>query len=356
MMPDGRAPWPGAPLLGLPELLYRGAVAARDTGFRTGVLRSARVSARVISIGNLAAGGTGKTPLVALVAGHLTAMGRHVAVLTRGYGRTERGLRAVSPGVADDEWGRIGDEPALLRRALPGVPIVVAADRVRAAREAMARFGADTLLLDDGFQHRWLARDLDVVLLDAHRPFDNGHLLPRGLLREPAAALARAHLAVLTADEPSMDWEAAAARIAPWTRGQVVAGAVRVPTCWLDLASEGRWAPDALAGVRAVAFAGIARPERFQATAERLGIRVVAFLSFRDHHRYRPFDMAAIAAAARRHGADAAVTTEKDAVRLSDVELPAGLSFRALRIAAEVTWGAPGFWAAVAEQTIRASG
>lgn len=347
---------PAERALGAAAWVYRGAVAARDAGFRSGLLRTASVPARVVSIGNLAAGGTGKTPLVALAAGHLMAMGRRVAILTRGYGRSERGLCALGPEAPEGDWRRIGDEPALLRRALPGVPMVVAADRVAAAGEAIRRFGAEVLILDDGFQHRWLGRDVDVVLLDAVRPLDNGHVLPRGLLREPPAALVRAHLVVLTADAPPESWEAPAARVAPWIRGAQVAGAVRVPTCWEDRASGARVGPETLSGARAVAFAGIARPERFRELAERLGIQAVAFLPFRDHHPYAPGDLHAIAAAARRHMADIAVTTEKDAVRLAGLPLPAALPLKVLRIGMEVVWGAPGFWAAVAGQGGSASG
>ncbi len=339
-------PRPGTQLLDIPELVYRGVTAARDACFRRGLLRAARVPARVLSVGNLAAGGTGKTPLVALVASRLMARGRRVAILTRGYGRSRRGLAALGPGEPEADWRRIGDEPALLRRALPAAPMVIAADRVLAAREAIRRFQADTLILDDGFQHRWLARDLDVVLLDALRPWDNGHLLPRGLLREPPAALARAHLLLLTADAPA-DWEGPAAGVALWARGVPVAGAVRVPEGWYPLgarSSEGRVPADGLAGARAVAFAGIARPERFRETVARLGLEIAAFLPFRDHHVYTPFDLSAVAAAARRHRADLAVTTEKDAVRLTGLSLPGGLSFQALRIAMDVVWNAPLFW------------
>ncbi len=349
-------PRPGAQLLDVPELVYRGIVTARDAGFRTGIFRSASVPARVISVGNLAAGGTGKTPLVALLASRLAAKGRRVAILTRGYGRSRRGLAALAPGETEADWRRIGDEPALLRRALPAVPMVIAADRVLGAREAIRRFAADTLILDDGFQHRWLARDLDLVLLDALRPWDNGHLLPRGLLREPPAALARAHRVLLTADTPA-DWEAAAARVALWARGVPAAGAVRLPNGWFSLSSApesigpedagGRLPPEGLAGARAVAFAGIARPERFRDMATRLGLEIAAFLTFRDHHPYTPSDLVAIAAAARQHRADLAVTTEKDAVRLRGLPLPAGLPFHVLRIAMDVVWNAPVFWDAV---------
>jgi tetraacyldisaccharide 4'-kinase len=306
------------------------------------------VPARVISVGNLAAGGTGKTPLVALAAGQLMAMGRRVAILSRGYGRVGRGRRVVAPGDAEADWRGIGDEPTLLRRALPGVPLVIAADRVASAREAIRRFGADTLVLDDGFQHRWLRRDVDIVLLDALHPLDNGHVLPRGLLREPPGALGRAHLLVLTADVAPPDWEALAGRLAPWAGGVPVAGALRVPTCWMDLASGARAAPGVLAGRRAVAFAGIARPSRFRDLASALGIEVAAFLPFPDHHAYAPPDLAAIAAAARRHGTDLAVTTEKDAIRLAGLPLPEGLPVQVLRIAMDVVWEAAAFWNVVA--------
>ena len=345
---------PGTLLLDVQELLYRGAVATRDAGFRAGLLRSDSVPSRVISIGNLAAGGTGKTPLVALVAGHLMAMGRRVAILSRGYGRVERGRRPVPAEGPEADWRRIGDEPVLLRRILPGVPMVIGADRVASAREAIRRFGADTLILDDGFQHRWLARDLDIVLLDAVRPLDNGHLLPRGMLREPPQALARAHLLVLTADAAAPDWEAIAARLAPWARGVALAGAVRAPICWRDLASDTRVAPGALAGRRAVAFAAIARPGRFRDMVGTLGVEVAAFVPFRDHHRYSSFDLGEIAAAARRRGAEIAVTTEKDAVRLAGLPLPDTLPIKVLRITMEMVWGAAAFWAAVAGPADRA--
>lgn len=339
---------PAEGLLRAASWVYRGAVAARDAGFRRGILQGERVPACVVSVGNLATGGTGKTPLVALVAGQLAAMGRRVAILTRGYGRTERGLCALGPGDRAGDWRRIGDEPALLRQRLPGVPMVIAADRVAAAREAIRRFGAETLILDDGFQHRWLARDVDVVLLDALRPFDNGHLLPRGLLREPPAALSRAHLVVLTAEAAGADWAAAVARLAPWSCGAPAAGAVRVPICWLDLASDARVAPEGFAGRRVVAFAGIARPDPFKALVEHLGMAVAAFLPFRDHHPYTPGDVGSIVAAARRQGADFAVTTEKDAVRLASLPAPEGLSIKVLRIGMQVVWGAAAFWARVA--------
>jgi tetraacyldisaccharide 4'-kinase len=343
-------PRPGAQVLEVPELLYRAATAARDAGFRSGLFRGSHVPARVVSIGNLVAGGSGKTPLVALVAERFMAMGRRVAILSRGYGRQARGRIAVAPEDPEMDWRQIGDEPALLRRILPGLPMVIGADRVASAWEAIRRFGADTLVMDDGFQHRWLARDVDVVLLDALRPLDNGHLLPRGLLREPPQALARAHLLVLSADRVPDDWQAAAARVALWSRGVPVAGAVRVPTAWRDLGVGGRMPPEGLAGCRAVAFAGIARPNRFRDMVVRLGVEVAAFIPFRDHHRYSPFDLGEVAAAARRHGARVAVTTEKDAARLAGVAPPAGLPIHVLSIAMEVVWEARVFWSVLTGQ------
>ena len=343
-------PRPGAQLLDVPELLYRAVTAARDAGFRSGVFRGSHVPARVVSIGNLVAGGSGKTPLVALVTERLMAMGRRVAILSRGYGREARGRIAVSPEDPAMDWRQIGDEPALLRRLLPGVPMVIGADRAAAAREAIRRFGPDTLVMDDGFQHRWLARDVDAVLLDALHPLDNGHLLPRGLLREPPQALARAHLLVLSADRAPDDWQAAAARVALWSRGVPVAGAVRVPIAWRDLGVGGHMSPEGLAGCRAVAFAGIARPSRFRDMVARLGVEVAAFISFRDHHRYSPFDLGEVAAAARRHGARVLVTTEKDAIRLAGVTLPPGLSIQVLSIAMDVVWEAQAFWSVLMGQ------
>ena len=177
--------------------LYRGAVAARLEAYRRGWLRSSRLPAPVISVGNLTFGGTGKTPTVIALVRDLVRRGRHPAVLTRGYGRTIAEpvvLIGPDPKVAVEV---AGDEPLELAARLPGVPMVVDPDRVRGGVEALTR-GADILVLDDGFQHLRLERDLDLVLVDAGDPWGGGRMPPRGRLREPLSGLARAHAVLLT--------------------------------------------------------------------------------------------------------------------------------------------------------------
>src|SRR5215216_482156 len=189
-------------------IVYGAVARARLRLYRSGWLKSERVGAPVVSVGNLTAGGTGKTPLVEWVAHALAAEGLRACVLTRGYGRADEGRRVVASDGARvlAEVAECGDEPRLLAEKLLGVASVVCdRDRVSAARWARAELGARVFVLDDGFQHLRIARDLDVVTLDATDPWGGGHLLPRGRLREPASALARAGCVVITRSELSED-------------------------------------------------------------------------------------------------------------------------------------------------------
>ena len=296
--------------------LYGAGVALRLGLYRRGVLSVRSASRPVVSIGNVAAGGTGKTPLVRWLAAELVRRGRHPSILTRGYGRSSRGTVVVSDGRgALAGVAASGDEPALLARALPSVPIVADARRfVAAARVETLPASVDLYLLDDGFSHVGLARDVDVVLLDATDPDAGGALLPAGLLREPLSALARADLVVVTKTEQA-DPDAALEVARRWAPGVPV---FRARTEVLGIRDgEGRHVdPSDLPAGTTVAVAGIARPDAFRATLASVGVSPAELLSFRDHEPYGPAAVGRIERALEETGANAVVTTEKDAVKL----------------------------------------
>jgi tetraacyldisaccharide 4'-kinase len=290
--------------------VFGGATALRASLYDRGLLARTRLSSPVISVGNLAVGGRGKTPLVELTATILRDAGRPVAVLSRGYGGAFRGeLLVVGDGTrvlaqAQDA----GDEPVMLARALPGVVVAVGRDRVRAGRALEAALGRRVFVLDDGFQHLRLARDLDIVCVDAGdlraRP------LPAGLLREPPSALARAHL-VAVSGEDEEDARAAADLLSRRLGSARVVRVRRRPAGFVDLAG----APASVPG-RAFLLTGIARPERVAADLAAQGTTVTGHAAFADHHRFRPEEIDAALRQAEKSGAHAVVTTAKDAVRL----------------------------------------
>jgi tetraacyldisaccharide 4'-kinase len=300
--------------------LYGAAAAARAAAYGRGWLPRARLGGPVISVGNISVGGTGKTPVVALLAAMLRDAGRPVAVLSRGYRGSFRGdCLIVSDGQQVHAGAQeAGDEPVMLARALPGVVVAVGRRRDRVGRAVAERLGSRVYVLDDGFQHLRLRRDLDVVCASAHDLVDRP--LPAGRLREPASALARADLVLLDADD------ATRARLAAVHPGRVLRLRRRV-TGFFGPDGEARPAPE-----RPFLFSGIARPERFHGDVAPLVGRVSGTAVFADHHAYTAAEVAAIEAQARAAGADAIVTTAKDAVRLPPPSFP----LLVFRIAVEV--------------------
>lgn len=268
--------------------IYAGIVAARNVLYDRGVLRARRLQGPVISVGNLSAGGSGKTPFVMLLGELLKARAVKFDVLSRGYGRRSRGVLPVDPAGLPEQFG---DEPLLIARKLQ-VPVVVGEDRYAAGTFAESRFGPQLHLLDDGFQHRALARDFDIVLLTPQDATDR--LLPAGRLREPLRSLARADAVVLTSGASAESFRLAGKLVWRVKRGILPTS---VPP-------------------RPVVFCGIARPQNFVLQLRAANIEPVAEAFYRDHHAYGEKDIRELLELKLRSEAGGFVTTEKDAVNL----------------------------------------
>jgi len=312
--------------------LYRAGLAAHNLRLRLpGAVR--RAPCPVASVGNLTVGGTGKTPMVALLARLATGLGLRPLIVSRGYGAA---------------GGGPNEEACELEALAPGVPHVQSPDRLRAIQEWTAEHPCDLVILDDGFQHRRLARDLDIVLVDAIRPFglglsDFGRLLPRGILREPLSALARADIAVITRTElvDAADLARIKERVALRTRpGTPILAAGHRPT-GLRMLEGSRREATSINGRDVAAACGIGNPEAFRRTLEVLGARVRLFEVFPDHYAYARADLDLLIEAARAAGVKTLVTTGKDFVKWRP--LLAGLAppvdVAALEVALEVIEG-----------------
>jgi len=265
------------------------------------------VDARVISFGNLTAGGTGKTPAVIERARAESAAGKKVAVLTRGYGSDHARRPVVVDSDTPNAYALVGDEAALIARKVAGARIVKCADRVAGARTAMAEFGCDTLLLDDGYQYVRLARNENVLLVDATNPFGNGHLIPRGILREPPAAARRATRIILTRCDQADDLPNLMATLLMAAPQAPVRKTRHAPTALWRVADGETVALDTIRGRQVKAVCAIASPEAFYKTLEDIGAAVAERVAFTDHAEIAPEALAF---------EGPVVVTEKDAVRM----------------------------------------
>jgi len=287
--------------------VYSWGVAARNRAFDCRGA-AARLSVPVISVGNIIAGGTGKTPLVIDITGRLIERGRKPAVISRGYRGGPDGLN---------------DEHQLIQRHCPQAICLSDPDRVRGGQLAIQRDGADVIVLDDAFQHRRIHRDFDIVLIDATCPFGFDRLLPRGLLREPPWQLRRADIIVITrVDQVSPgDLAVIANRIRHYAAGTQILKCrhrpVSVSTLKTGVAPVLDPCGTSLEGKQVVCFAGVGNPEAFEATVASMGAEVVGRKWWPDHHRYHPKDMDELLRAGRFPDFDLLVTTEKDAVKLT---------------------------------------
>ncbi len=296
---------------------YGWAAGLRSAAYRRGWLKQLRLNRPVISVGNLSTGGTGKTPLVAHLARLLVRRGLKPAILTRGYGRRdENSLIAFEPAESRSPDPReAGDEPALLAAALPRVPMVVCADRYRAGLFAEEHFPVDVHLLDDGFQHLRLVRDLDIVALDVTQELSDQQVLPAGRLRERCSALRRPDIIVLTRTDLADPAQTVERLDQIRTKARIFHSKTKL-TGFTELATGRSLAPDALSGRRVYAFCGVGNTRAFFLDLRRWQLDPVAQRSFPDHHTYTGNEMTSLLLSARNANASTLVTTEKDVMNL----------------------------------------
>jgi tetraacyldisaccharide 4'-kinase len=284
---------------------------------RRGGARRCKLGVPVISVGNLTMGGTGKTPFVLRLAELLNLRGHRPGILTRGYGRSSpHEYVTVAPG-ATVAVQLSGDEPQIFVRS--GVASVgIGADRFEAGTRLLRDIGAGVLLLDDGFQHWKLARDMEIVLIDALDPFGGGYVFPLGRLREPVAGLARADAVVITRSGHSDLAAAIEHEVRRWNQRAPVFRAMVEPHAWVEQSTGRRLSATPNPFARAGVFCGLGNPESFRRTLQAMGVDVAEWIDFDDHHRYRPQELRHVAHQMASRGATALVTTEKDAVNLCE--------------------------------------
>ena len=343
-------------LFGL-SCVFRFVVAIRYWFYDIGVLRRFPLGCQVISIGNVTAGDTGKTPVTEKFARELTAAGRKVAILSRGYRRKEAPwwqrafTQVMDPPIVVSDGHHVledaatgGDEPYMLANNLPGVCVIVDRNRVKAGRWAIRHYGCDTLILDDGFQYQRLKHSLEVVLVDKTNPFGNGHMLPRGVLREPAKHIARADVIFLTKSDG--DTAEVTAQIRELNSKAEIIECRHAPRMLKDVWSREELPLEWLKGKTLASLSGIAVPQGFEDSLRKLGAKVIWCERYADHHRY---DASEIIYALNRTadlGAEALITTEKDAVRFPQLKTTPVPCYY-LRVDIEILKGAENFTAAV---------
>jgi tetraacyldisaccharide 4'-kinase len=306
--------------------IYGTITRTRNFLFRKGILTTHNIAAPVISVGNITTGGTGKTPLVDWLARRMAAEGEHVCILTRGYGRAGMSQQVLVSDrqnlLASAVAG--GDEPRFLAESLLGVAAVVSnADRVSAARWAIDNLKSTLFILDDGFQHLSIARDLNLVTIDATNPWGAGRLLPAGRLREPLRGLARADAILLTRAELSSDIDSLRSEVYHLSKGRPILTSqtrtLRIRQLTAD-ASNGSNNDAIEAPIQPVAaFCALGNPEAFFAHVRSDGLKIVHAKAFKDHHTYIQSDIDDLHRAAIAHGASGFVTTAKDAVKLHEL-------------------------------------
>ncbi len=307
-------------LLYIISLFYRAIIKIWNFCYQEGIFKIHKVDAKVISVGNITVGGTGKTPFAIFLAGLLKKQGRSLAILIRGYG--------------DDEW-------RMLEKNIPSVPVMKGRDRLRSAKKAKSIHNSEILILDDGFQHRRLKRDLDIVLIDAHQSFGNECIFPRGMLREPLSALKRADIIVLTkADFGIGNIRNLRITLSGVLQKHKALEAVYKPTCFIDLRDGNRLNFKTVQNKKICVLSAIADSAYFKYMLKNLGADLVEAIDYPDHHNYTEGDLMYVEKKALESGCEFIITTEKDAVKLENLQLKTyNLQLLALHIELEITKG-----------------
>jgi tetraacyldisaccharide 4'-kinase len=316
--------------------IYRTIIQLRHFCYSKGIFRHHMLGCQVISVGNLTVGGTGKTPVVEIFARELQKAGRRVAILSRGYKKSQPPFfqriankltlheRRSPPRVVSDgtrlllDSAMSGDEPYMLASNLPDVAVLVGKDRVKSGRYAINKLGCDTLILDDGFQYLALKPRVQIVLVDKTNPFGNENVLPRGILREPVKNIKRANFIFITKSN-GKDTEALRDRIRALNPSAEIIECRHCPRYLQNVFTNERRELDALQGMKVTALSGIAAPAGFEKSIETYGSEILERHRFADHHRYTQQELINIINTSDKLGADAIITTEKDAVRFPNI-------------------------------------
>lgn len=347
--------------------VYTFIVQTRIFFYKHGVFRSRSLGCLVISVGNITVGGTGKTPVVEMIAKQLIAGGRKVAILSRGYKRREVKTEKLKVKSEDGVLSRVptnkkklpkivsegkgvlmdvgasGDEPYMLAKEVPQAVVLVDKDRVKAAKYAIKKFNADTVILDDGYQYLGLKRQVNIVLIDCTNPFGRHRLLPRGILREPVKNLDRADIFFLTKTK-GMDLYALKRRLSVLSPKAEIVETNHMPLYLNDVYTATKKNLEWLTGKNIVCVSGIANPEGFEKVLLELGAALVSSHRFPDHYLYSKDELEEIIKCAQLQKAQALITTEKDAVRFPKMNIPRDFPLYYLRVEIEILSGAKDFY------------
>lgn len=335
------------------SFLYGAIVKLRYLFYAFGVIKRFPLGVQVIAIGNVTAGGTGKTPVTEIFARTLQQQGRKVAILSRGYRRKEAPFwqrifsQVIEPPLVVSDGRRVlldsatgGDEPYMLASNLPGVAVVVDRNRVKAGRYAVKRLGCDTIILDDGFQYQKLKHSIEVVLVDSTNPFGNGNMLPRGILREPAKHLKRADIIFLT--KCRGDVTEVKEEVRKYNKHAQIVECNHAPKLLKDVWTREEYPLSWLSGKTCCTISGIANPRGFENSLRHMGSKVIWCDHYADHHRYDSSEILYALNRSADMGADALITTEKDAVKFPRFETTP-IKCLYLRIAIEILAGGESF-------------